>query len=109
MKNKLLFLAIILGFLVSCNKDEPTPTPGQNEVFIDNMKFTPSSITVSAGTTITWTNQESVAHTVTSNTAIFDSGNMANGDTFSYTFSTIGTFPYYCKYHSSMTATVIVQ
>ena len=109
MKNKLLFLAIIFGFLISCAKDEPTPTPGQNEVFINNMKFSPSSITVSSGTTITWTNQESITHTVTSDNSVFDSGNLGNGNSFSYTFSTVGTFPYHCKYHSSMTATVIVQ
>lgn len=83
--------------------------PGANEVFIQGMAFSPSSITVKAGTTITWTNQDAVTHTVTSNTGLFDSGSIGSGGTFSYMFDTAGTYSYHCAIHPSMTAKVIVN
>ena len=83
--------------------------PGANEVWIQNMAFNPSTITVAAGTTITWTNKDAVIHNVTSNTGLFSSGSISTGGTFSYTFSTSGTFSYYCTIHPSMTASVTVN
>jgi plastocyanin len=99
-----------------CSKDEnpdTTPTggggPGANEVFIQSNSFSPSSITVTAGTTIKWTNKDGLAHTVTSNTNIFDSGTINSGGTFSFTFATAGTISYYCKIHPAMIAAVTVN
>jgi plastocyanin len=86
-----------------------TGGPGTNEVWIQGMAFTPATITVNAGTTITWTNQDAVVHTVTSNTGAFASGSIGNGGTYSFKFNTAGTFPYHCAVHPSMTATVIVN
>ena len=84
--------------------------PPVNEVWIESFAFNPATITVTAGTTIKWTNKDGVAHTVTSTTAIFDSGSIAgNGGTYSLQFNTPGTFPYLCTFHPSMTGTVIVQ
>jgi plastocyanin len=83
--------------------------PGTNEVWIQGMQFKPSTITVTAGTTITWTNKDAVIHTVTSDPGVFDSGSINNNGTFSYTFSTAGTYPYHCTPHPSMTATVTVN
>lgn len=83
--------------------------PGTNEVFIQDMAFNPSTITVAAGTTIKWTNKDLVAHTVTSDTGQFESGSLTTGSTFSFTFTTAGTFPYHCTPHPSMTATVVVN
>jgi plastocyanin len=83
--------------------------PGTNEVWIEGMAFNPSTITISAGTTIKWTNKDNVAHTVTSDNGLFESGNINNSGTFSQTFTTVGTFPYHCTPHPSMTATVIVN
>lgn len=83
--------------------------PGLNEVFIQGMTFTPSTITIKAGTTITWTNKDGYAHTVTSDTNLFDSGNVASNGTFKFTFATAGTYPYHCSIHKSMTATVVVN
>lgn len=112
-------LSAILIFSNSCSKDSPDDTttgnnpgsngPGTNEVWIQGMSFTPSSITVSAGTTIKWTNKDATAHTVTSNNGSFDSGNVASNGTYSYTFNTAGSFPYHCTLHPNMTATVIVN
>jgi len=105
MKKIIVAFAFFTFLLTGCQKDES----GTNEVILNMNKFSPSSITVSSGTTITWTNKESVTHTVTSNTALFESGNMGKNDKFTYTFSTVGTFPYHCKFHGGMTGTVIVE
>ncbi len=83
-----------------------TGGPGANEVFIQGMSFNPSSLTVTAGTTVTWTNKDGVAHTVTSTTGLFDSGSISTNGTFSHTFTAAGTFSYYCKIHTYMTGSV---
>ncbi len=80
--------------------------------------YSPRELAVAVGTTVTWTNDDSVVHTVTSGEVagnvgepdgIFDSGNMAKGDTFSYTFDTAGEFPYHCTPHPWMTGTVVAS
>lgn len=83
--------------------------PGINEVWIQGMAFNPSSITVSAGTIITWTNKDGISHTVTSDTGTFDSGNIGINATYSQNFATKGTFIYHCSFHPSMVAKVIVN
>ncbi len=109
MKINILVLVMVLCtlFTSSCKKDDNT-TPSKT-VYLENLKFSPSAITVSVGTKVTWVNKESVTHTVTSNNALFDSGDMGNSETFSFTFSTAGTIPYHCIYHAGMTGTVIVE
>ncbi|HEX8974624.1 MAG TPA: cupredoxin family copper-binding protein [Patescibacteria group bacterium] len=83
---------------------------GQNQgvsVTIKNFSFSPASLTIKAGTTVVWTNQDSVAHTVTF--ASFDSGNIAPGQTFKHTFTANGTFSYHCGIHPGMIGTIVVQ
>jgi plastocyanin len=84
-------------------------SPGANEVWIQGSAFSPSTITVPANTAVTWTNKDSYAHTVTSDVAMFDSGNMGANSTYSFTFTTKGTYSYHCSIHASMTGTVIVN
>ena len=84
-------------------------TPGTNEVWIQGMAFTPATITVAAGTTITWTNKMTISHTVTSDAGLFNSGTLDPNGTFSFTFATAGTYPYHCSIHPTMTAKVIVN
>jgi plastocyanin len=110
----LLFLfAIILFNACSKSSTAMTPSgtggPGENEVFIEGMAFNPATITVTAGTTITWTNKDAIAHTVTSNTSLFDSGSMSTSATFKFTFATAGTYSYFCKIHPNMVASVTVK
>lgn len=111
-------LFTMLSISNSCSKDSMydsgndqggSGSPGTNEVWIQNMDFNPAVITVAAGTTVTWTNKDDAAHTVTSDTDLFDSGNMSKGGTFSFTFATPGTYPYFCTYHPAMTAEVVVN
>ncbi len=81
------------------------------KVAIKGFAFSPSSITVKKGDTVTWTNDDSAAHTVTTkgtNPESFDSGTLANGKSFSHTFKAVGTYTYICNFHSSMIGTVKV-
>ncbi len=70
--------------------------------------YLPGSLTVAAGTTVTWVNQDVVIHTVTSDVGLFDSGSMRPGDRFSFTFTTPGTFTYTCIPHTYMRGTVVI-
>jgi len=115
-------MVILMTCVIACSKDDTEDmdmnngnngntggTPGTNQVLIQGMAFDPATITVKAGTTIKWTNKDDVAHTVSSDSSVFESGSMSMGTSFSYTFSTPGTFPYHCAPHPSMTATVVVN
>ncbi len=87
----------------------PSPTPTITEVEISGFAFVPATITIPVGTTVTWTNQDPVPHTVSSREGVFESGNLPGGATFSYTFDQIGSFEYYCKFHPYMKGEVIVE
>ena len=101
------FLAAVIIVLSSCTK---TSEPGLNEVFIQNSTFSPSTITVAANTTVTWTNKDGMSHTVTSDTGSeLNSGNIAANETWSHTFTMAGTYPYHCTIHPNMKATVKVN
>jgi plastocyanin len=82
---------------------------GTQEVKIANFAFDPATITVSIGTTVKWTNQDADDHTITADDGSFDSGQMAQGASFSFTFSKAGTFTYKCANHPSMLGKVVVQ
>ena len=85
------------------------PAQSGDAVTIQGMAFSPQTLTVALNITVTWTNNDGVTHTVTSDAAVFGSGNVAPGGTFSYQFTSTGTFPYHCSIHNYMTGTVIVQ
>ena len=79
-----------------------------NTVTIEDYSFQPSTLTVPKGTTVTWHNQGSVDHTVTSDTkGLFDS-RVGPGKEFSFSFSTPGTYNYHCSIHTSMHGTIVV-
>jgi plastocyanin len=71
--------------------------------------FAPDALTVDAGTTVTWTNTDSVAHTSTSDTPGWDSGIVAPGGQYSRSFQSPGTFQYHCAIHPGMVGTVVVR
>jgi plastocyanin len=96
---------------------------GTATVTITGLEFQPSVLTVSAGTTVTWVNNDDTAHTVTSDAAkvsdtsfsispapgVFGSQALNPGQTFSYTFHTPGMYPYHCEVQPYMTAKVVVK
>ena len=81
---------------------------GGQAVSIQNTAYNPASTTVSTGSSVTWTNNDAFAHTVTFDSGP-DCGNLAGGATKTATFSQAGTYPYHCTIHSNMKGTVVVQ
>lgn len=78
-------------------------------VTIANFAFDPATVTVNVGDSVTWTNQDSTAHTATAGGGSFDTGSIGAGQTATVTFDTAGTFAYVCSIHPQMAGTVVVQ
>lgn len=90
---------VLVGLLTACapkKETAPAPSPGTNEVWIIGWNYVPQTINVAAGTTVTWTNTHREFHTVTSDDGLFDSP-LGFGESFSYTFTSPGTFTYHDK------------
>ncbi len=85
------------------------PAAGATDVGIMDFAFAPETVTVKVGSVVTWTNGDGVAHSVKSSDGTFVSGNLEQGQSFSATFATAGTFAYICGIHNSMTGTVVVE
>ena len=77
--------------------------------FLTTTAFSPNPITVKVGDSVTWTNNDSVAHTSTANNSAWNSGLINPGGSFKTTFSTAGSFVYHCSIHPGMVGTVTVQ
>lgn len=86
-----------------------TANAAVTEVKIANFTFNPPMLTVKAGTTVTWTNEDDIPHTVNATTQAFKSGALDTDDTFSFTFTTPGTYGYFCALHPRMTGTIAVE
>lgn len=122
---KALIVCILLAvLLLGCtsqytpNQQPPNQTPGNqtpppktNEVVvqISGFKFSPADIEVSAGTKVTWVNNDPIRHTVTFDSGEFDTGSFPHGDNRSYTFTKTGNYTYHCAIHASMTGSVTVK
>jgi manganese oxidase len=99
--------------------DEATADPGDEapagaDVAARNIAFEPPTLTVTVGTTVTWTNEDVVAHTVTSgepgaSDGGFDERLDAEGEPVSVTFDEPGTFAYHCELHGNMTGEIVVE
>ena len=90
---------------------QASPAVGANDnasVDIANVAFDPEALSISVGTTVIWTNREAIPHTVTADDGSFDSGTLNQGETFEFTFDTVGTFDYVCAIHPSMQGSVVV-
>jgi plastocyanin len=101
--------SLLIFLFLSCSQGTPVPPVMPNTVNIDMFAFNPSMMTVTAGTTVTWVNFDSVTHRVVNTSGeAFDSGNMGNGDSFSHTFTALGVTNYHCSIHPSMTGSITV-
>ncbi|MEK7608517.1 MAG: plastocyanin/azurin family copper-binding protein [Patescibacteria group bacterium] len=83
--------------------------PGVQNIEISNFAFFSNSIKVNLGTTVIWTNKDSVRHDVTSDTGLFKSPLLSQGQVYSFLFSKPGTYSYHCGPHPQMTAKIIVE
>ena len=91
----------------------PTPTPAAQRVSANILNFTHQNVSVKAGTTVVWTNGDSDPHTASYGTPgnigpVFRSPVLNQGESYSFTFTSPGTFPYFCEIHTDMRATVTV-
>lgn len=102
----------------STTPSTPSPTPSGPSVTasiprgadtLTTTAFGANPLTVSSGTTVVWTNNDSIAHTSTSNNGQWNSGTINPGQSFRFTFSTPGTYAYRCTIHPNMVGTVTVQ
>lgn len=97
-------------------EDETEPTePDQAgdmvEVDIQDFAFQPASLTIAAGTTVTWTNQDDAQHDITPDeegAGFARSQLLSKGESYSFTFDTPGTYTYHCTPHPNMTGTITV-
>ena len=76
---------------------------------IKDFAYSPATLTVAPGTTVTWTSRDDEPHTVTSRDSLFTSGGLDADESFSYTFTTPGTYTYFCKLHPEMNGTIVVK
>src|SRR3954454_22135988 len=82
-------------------------------VAVQGFAFNPGAAKISLGGTVTWTFKDAVVHTATADTSgmnapLFDSGNKSNNQTFAFTFTAAGSYPYHCSIHMTMTGSVSV-
>lgn len=99
-----LAAAVIAGLLAIA-----LPARAQSSaVTIQNFSFQPGTMQIPVGATVTWTNKDSTTHTSTSDTGVWDSGNISTNSSFSFTFNQAGTFTYHCKIHPNMTGSIVV-
>lgn len=110
MSSKLVGFASGLMFVAACGSSTSAYggggggcTPTATQVCMVGLSFNPTSLTVSAGTTVTWNNGATTTHSVTSATGSADvySQDVTVGGTFQHTFTTKGTYPYYCRFHGA--------
>jgi len=119
MRSKIILL--ILGILLigggiyllatSYNlSNNGAPSPQTNNITIQDFAFSPLTLTIHAGDTVVWTNQDAMGHTVTSDSGgELNSSTIPGGGTYSHTFAAAGTYSYHCSIHPSMKGTIIVQ
>jgi plastocyanin len=83
--------------------------PAASSITIDNFNFSPTAVTVAAGTTVTWSNHDDIPHTVRAVDGSFHSKAMDTDDKYSFTFAKPGVYSYFCSIHPKMVGKVIVK
>ena len=100
-------VALLWGAAI-CNPST-AETPDTNRIVVKDFMFMPMSLTVSAGSTVTWANMDDEPHTVVSNTGLFRSAAMDTNESFSFKFEQPGTYHFTCSIHPRMAGTIVVQ
>ena len=106
-----MLTAIGMMMLGAMEKYTPSSadTPDATRVVVKDFMFSPTPLTVKAGSTVTWTNMDDEPHTAVSDTGAFKSGGMDTNESFSFKFDKPGTYHYTCTIHPRMVGTIIVQ
>jgi len=108
-KSKLNFVLILMLAVSAVAFTSRTPSANPNEIVIANFSFEPTTLTVKAGTTVTWINHDDEPHTATATDKRFNSKTLDTGDRFSQEFDAPGVYNYYCALHPKMTGKIIVK
>jgi plastocyanin len=106
-KANILSSVLLLAAAVLACQGLAAATPGQ--VVIKDFMFMPATLTVKAGTMVTWANKDEEPHTVYSDTGLFRSGAIDTGEAFSFRFDQPGTYHFLCTIHPRMVGTIIVE
>jgi plastocyanin len=91
------------------NTSDSAETSAAHQIKIDNFTFSPQTLTVPVGATITWINDDDVPHTVVDTGKRFKSAALDTDDRFSFTFTTAGEYSYFCGIHTHMTGKIVVK
>jgi plastocyanin len=102
-------VSVLMAAVLLASASIRAASPSPSEVVIKNFMFSPVSLTVPAGTSVTWSNLDQEPHTVVSDTGLFRAGAMDTNESFSFKFDKAGTYHFFCSIHPQMTGTIIVQ
>ena len=104
-------VAGVLALLIAFGSPGTATVSAQSTttITIADLAFSPANVTIQIGDTVVFANNDSVAHTATANDGSFDTGTIQPGESASVTFTTAGTFSYFCQIHPSMSGSVTVQ
>ncbi|HKS89248.1 MAG TPA: cupredoxin family copper-binding protein [Stellaceae bacterium] len=107
MTKHLLFAAAFAAMPLAAQAQQVAATPMTIE--IQNMKFSPAILTITAGATVTWVNEDQMPHTIADRERAFRSAALDTKDSFSHTFATPGEFTYFCTLHPMMVGKIVVK
>lgn len=112
--NKFWMMLLIFSVFFVMRCDNGLSEPGPDEIWMHDYAFQPQRLTVHRGDTVKWINREDPLHRVVSGVpgvpdSLFDSGELAYNDTFTYVFDSIGLFNYFCLLHPAMIGSVTVE
>jgi plastocyanin len=103
-------LGIVIGAILGAGVLFARAADSSNAVSIDNFTFTPKTLTVKAGTTVSWTNHDDIPHGIASSENAFKkSAALDTDDSYSFTFTAPGTYQYFCYIHPHMVGTIVVE
>ena len=103
-------LGIVIGAILGAGVLFVRAADSSNAVSIDNFTFTPKTLTVKAGTTVSWTNHDDIPHGIASSENAFKkSAALDTDDSYSFTFTAPGTYQYFCYIHPHMVGSIVVE
>jgi plastocyanin len=102
-------LAAALSELTAAGEAVVAAAASPATIDIDNFAFTPPTLTVTAGTTVTWKNEDDSPHRIGDKNGTFKSAALDTDDTFSHTFAAPGEYPYICTIHPYMVGKIVVK
>jgi plastocyanin len=105
---QLMSLISLLG-IVTFSTPSNSATPDSTRIVVKEFMFMPTTLTVAAGSTVTWTNMDDEPHTVVSDSGLFRSGAMDTNEGFSFKFDKPGVYHFTCSIHPRMVGTIVVQ